>query len=264
MKLLAGEIVSNERFGDNLYRMEIFSPYICNDAQPGQFINVKCSSDDTLDPLLRRPFGIFDIEKKFNVFSILYLVRGRGTRFISKLEKGDVLDFAGPLGKGIDLKSSGDNILLIGGGIGIAPLHLIAKLAGKVKKNVFFAAGFKNNNYLRWEKDLIRLKVSYTVLTEDGSWGEKGMVSDYIWNNIKLFEKYDVYCCGPRDMLKALQGIYKNKKNKVIALLEERMACGVGVCGGCVVKIKKGRKEFSYRKVCEDGPAFNLGEVLFD
>ncbi len=264
MRLLSGEILSNEKYGDSLYKMEVFSPYICKYAQAGQFINVKCSSDGALDPLLRRPFGIFDIEKKFNVFSILYLVKGRGTRFISGLKRGDMLDFAGPLGKGIDLSGSGDNILLVGGGIGIAPLYLIARIAGKMKKNVFFAAGFKDNSFLRWEKDLIRLKINYTVLTEDGSWGEKGLVSDYIWNNMKTFENYDVYCCGPRDMLKTLQNIYKDKKNKVTAFLEERMACGVGVCAGCVVKIRKGKKGFSYKKVCEDGPAFSLGEVLFD
>ncbi|HEY4696319.1 MAG TPA: hypothetical protein VIH13_05470, partial [Candidatus Hydromicrobium sp.] len=108
MRLLSGEILSNEKYGDSLYKMEVFSPYICKYAQAGQFINVKCSSDGALDPLLRRPFGIFDIEKKFNVFSILYLVKGRGTRFISGLKRGDMLDFAGPLGKGIDLSGSGD------------------------------------------------------------------------------------------------------------------------------------------------------------
>ena len=264
MKLLSGEILSNERYGDNLYKMEVFSPYICNNAQPGQFINVKCSPDGSFDPFLRRPFAIFDIEKKFNVFSLLYLLRGRGTQIISRLEKGDILDFAGPLGKAVDLASSGANMLLIGGGMGIAPLNLIARIGLKTKNNIFFAAGFKDNTFLRWEKDLIRLKINYAVMTEDGSWGEKGLISDYIWDNLKTFQNYDVYCCGPRDMLKTLQNIYKNKKNKVTAFLEEKMACGVGVCAGCVVKIKKGSKGFSYQKVCVDGPAFNLGEVLFD
>lgn len=264
MKLLSGEILSNEKYSDSLYKMEVFSPYVCKDAQAGQFINVKCSDNGVLDPLLRRPFGIFDIEKKFNVFSILYRVKGRGTRFISGLKRGDMLDFVGPLGKGIDLSKGEDNILLVGGGIGIAPLYLIAKLAGGMKKNVFFAAGFKDNSYLRWGKDLIELKINYAVLTEDGSWGEKGLVSDYIWNNIKSFKNYDIYCCGPRDMLKTMQNIYKDRNNKVTALLEERMACGVGVCAGCVVKLRKGKKGFSYKKVCKDGPAFNLGEVIFD
>ena len=264
MKLLTGEIVSNEKYSNNLYKMEIFSPYICKNAAAGQFINVKCSPESVLDPLLRRPFGIFNIEKKFNVFSILYLVKGRGTKFISGLKKGDMLDFAGPLGKGIDLSESENNILLIGGGIGIASLYLIARFACGMKKNVFFAAGFKDNSYLRWGKDLIELKINYAVITEDGSWGEKGLVSDYVWDNIKSFNNFDIYCCGPRDMLKILQNIFKGRNNKVTALLEERMACGVGVCSGCVVKLRKGKSGFSYKKVCKDGPAFNLREVIFD
>jgi len=264
MELLSGEILSNEKYSDNLYKMEIFSPYICKNATAGQFINVKCSPESVLDPLLRRPFGIFDIEEKFNVFSILYRVKGRGTKFLSELKRGDILDFAGPMGNGIDLNGDENNILLIGGGIGIAPLYLIAKLAGGMKKNVFFAAGFKDNSYLRWEKDLIELKINYAVLTEDGSWGEKGLVSDYVWNNIRSFKNFDIYCCGPRDMLKTLQNIYKDRNNKVTTLLDERMACGVGVCSGCVVKLRKGKRGFSYKKVCKDGPAFNLGEVIFD
>jgi len=264
MKLLKGEIISNEKYNDKLYKTSIFSPSICKEAQPGQFINVKCAPHDLSDPLLRRPFSIFDIEEEFNVFTILYWVKGKGTRFLSYLEKGDILDFVGPLGCGIDLKETKGNILLIGGGIGIAPLYFIAKKAKMLKKNVFFAAGFKNRDCIRWEKDLIELKVNYIVLTEDGSWGEKGLVSDYIWRNIKMFKDYDVYCCGPTDMLRTLQNIYKGSNNKITALLEERMACGVGVCNGCVVKIKKGKRGFSYKKICQDGPAFDLKEVIFD
>ncbi len=264
MKLLNGEIISNEKYNDNLFKIGVFSPYICKEAQLGQFVNVKCANPGTMDPLLRRPFGIFDIEKKFNVFSMLYRVRGKGTRFLSGLKKGDVLDFIGPLGNGIDLSAAKDSILLIGGGIGIAPLYLLAKEASRMKKNIFFAAGFKNKDYFMWEEDLIELKINYAIFTEDGTWGEKGLVSDYIWNNLKSFKDYDVYCCGPRDMLKALKRNYMGTGNKVTALLEEMMACGVGVCNGCVVKVKKGKRGFSYKKVCKDGPAFDLREVIFD
>ena len=262
MKLLKGEILSNDRYSDNLYKMEIFSPYICRNATAGNFVNVKCALEGVMDPLLRRPFSIFDIEEKFNVFSILYVLKGIGTGFMSRLERGDMLDFAGPLGNGIKL--DGDNLLLIGGGIGIAPLNLIARLTAGKKKNVFFAAGFRDNGYLRWEKDLIELKVNYSISTEDGSCGQRGLVTDYIRANAVAFEGYDVYCCGPEDMLKALQDIYGRRNNKVVALLEERMACGVGVCAGCAVKVRKGKKGFSYMKVCQDGPAFDLKEVIFD
>jgi dihydroorotate dehydrogenase electron transfer subunit len=264
MKILNGEIISNERYGDNLNRIGVFSPYICNEARPGQFVNIKCSPEGTMDPFLRRPFSIFDVEKNFNVFSILFFVRGKGTKYLSNLEKGDNLDFVGPLGNGVDLNMAGKSILLIGGGIGIAPLHFIATEAKKLKKEVFFVAGFKDKSYIRWERDLIELNINYAFLTEDGSWGEKGLVSDYIRENIEVFKDYDIYCCGPVNMLKKMQNIYEKTDNRLTALLEEMMACGVGVCNGCVVKIKKGKRGFSYNKVCKDGPAFDLREVIFD
>jgi dihydroorotate dehydrogenase electron transfer subunit len=263
MKILSCEIISNEKYSDNLYRMDVFSPYICRNAEVGQFVNIKCSRDDILQPLLRRPFSIFDVEEKFNVFSVLYAVRGAGTRFMAGLDRGDILDFAGPMGNGISLDKSSDRLLLIGGGIGIAPLNFLAKIAAG-KKSVFFTAGFKNNSYKRWEKDLIELKVEYNICTENGSWGDRGMVTDYIKKNLETFSDYDVYCCGPRNMLKVIQRLYSQESNRVTAFLEERMACGVGVCAGCVVKIRKGKKDFIYRKVCQDGPAFDLKEVIFD
>lgn len=264
MKILNGEIISNEKYSDNLYRMGVFSPYICRNAAAGQFVNIKCCREEILQPLLRRPFSIFSVEEKFNVFSILYTVKGTGTKFMSGLERGDILDFAGPMGSGISLDESRRNLFLIGGGIGIAPLNFLAGLAAGAKKNIFFTAGFKDKSYQRWEKDLIELKVEYSIYTEDGSWGEKGMVTDYIRENLMAYKDYDVYCCGPRDMLKEIQGLYSQEDNRVVALLEEVMACGVGVCNGCAVKIKKGKKGFCYKKVCQDGPAFELEEVIFD
>ncbi len=264
MKLLNTEIVSNEKYNDNLFKMEIFSPYICNEVMPGQFINVRCSPPGLLDPVLRRPFSVFDVEKKFNVFSILYVVKGKGTKYLSTLEKGDNLDFVGPLGNGIDLSRTGKSFLLIGGGAGIAPLYFIAREAKSLGKEVFFAAGFKDRSFIRWERDLIELNINYTLFTEDGSWGEKGFITDYIQENMKVFKGYDVYCCGPRSMLKKLQSMYAKTDNNITALMEGMMACGVGVCNGCVIKIKKGKRGYSYVKVCKDGPSFNLREVIFD
>ncbi len=263
MKILKGEIISNDKYSDNLYRMEIFSPYICSNAEPGQFVNIRCSREDIIQPLLKRPFSIFSVEKKFNVFSVLYTVKGIGTKFMAGLERGDILDFAGPMGSGVNLDESGRNLLLIGGGIGIAPLNFIAKLSAG-EKSVFFAAGFKDNSYQKWEKDLIEIKVEYSIYTENGSWGEKGMITDFIRDNRGVFKKYDIYCCGPKDMLKELQYIYSGESNRMTAFLEEMMACGIGVCNGCVIKIKKGKRSFSYRKVCKDGPAFDLREVVLD
>ncbi|HEY5500648.1 MAG TPA: hypothetical protein VIK09_01540, partial [Candidatus Humimicrobiaceae bacterium] len=123
MKLIKGEIISNKKIGEDLFKMTVFSPYIIKNSIPGQFVNIKCSSGNTIDPLLRRPFSIHDLEPDFKVFSILYVLKGIGTEYLSKLNAGDILDFAGPLGNGIDTtEKENKNFLLIGGGIGIAPL----------------------------------------------------------------------------------------------------------------------------------------------
>jgi len=263
MKILKSEILSNDRYGPEIYRMELFSPHIVKNVEAGQFVNVKCSPDGSRDPLLRRPFSVFDIEKKFNVFSILYNIKGRGTSYMSSLKKGDVLDYSGPLGKPAGLSLSKSNILLIGGGIGIAPLNLIAKLAHESGKTVKVMAGFKDSALLRWERDLVRLGLKYRIFSEDGSWGETGLVCDHIYDEPGIFRDHDIFCCGPVEMLKVLKKQLDGDNIEATVLLEEKMACGIGACNGCVIKIKKGN-DVDYARVCREGPAFRISEVIFD
>ncbi|MBC7334415.1 MAG: dihydroorotate dehydrogenase electron transfer subunit, partial [Actinobacteria bacterium] len=256
MELFKGEVVSAEKYGEGFYRLDIFSPCVCRNAMPGQFISVKCRPDYVFDPFLRRPFSIYDIEKKFNVFSILYLVRGKGTEFLSSVKKGDILDLAGPFGRGIEIDKVGGHykgFLLVGGGAGVAPLYLLAKNLVSSGHNVLFISGFKNSNFARWERDLIDLKVNYKIFTEDGSWGERGLVTDFIERNVKNYKEYKLYCCGPKEMLKAIQEILRGKKIQAEALLEERVGCSVGVCMGCVVRIRSDGG-FTYKTLCRDGP----------
>ena len=264
MKLLKGEILSNETYGPDIYKMEIFSPYIVKNTGAGQFVNIKCAPEGVRDPLLRRPFSIFDIEEKFNVFSVLYLVKGRGTRYMSTLGKGDIVDFSGPLGKPVDLAASRNNLLLIGGGMGVAPLNLLSKLGLDAGKNVLVLAGFRDSSLLRWERDLVRMGVKYRIFSEDGTWGERGLASDHLFDEYKVFSDHDVFCCGPGAMLKVLQKDLAAENIEATVFLEEKMACGMGACNGCVIKIKKGSGDFDYKRVCKDGPAFDLSEVIFD
>jgi len=267
MKLLKGEIISNDKLNENLYKMTIFSPYVVKNCIPGQFVNIKCSSEGSLHPLLRRPFSIHDVEQQFKVFSILYTIKGIGTKYLSLLSSGDLVDFVGPLGNGIKI-SGGEkkDYLLIGGGIGIAPLFYLAKYLVEKKQNVFFAAGFKNNSYLFFEKWLLSLKIYYEIFSEDGSHGEKGMVSNMVSQRIDDFKNYEIFCCGPLEMYKALQSIFLINEIKAYALFEEIMACGVGVCKGCVIKVKNNENKngFDYKTVCKDGPLFNLMEVIIE
>jgi dihydroorotate dehydrogenase electron transfer subunit len=263
MKTLKSEILSNTIYGPGIYRMEVFSPYIVKNIKAGQFINIRCSPEGMRDPLLRRPFSVFDIEKKFNVFSILYLVKGRGTAYMASLGKGDIIDFAGPLGKPIPLPESADSILLIGGGMGIAPLNLIARLAVESSKTVQVIAGFRDSALLRWERDLIRMNLKYRIFSEDGSWGQAGLVCDHIYDEPRIFRDHDVFCCGPVEMLKVLKQQLDSDNISATALLEEKMACGIGACNGCVIKVKK-KDGIDFVRVCREGPAFDLSEVIFE
>ncbi len=261
MKLECAEIVNNDRIGEDLYKLEFFSPSISKSACAGQFVNIKCCAPEQLDPLLRRPFSIYDTDKKFNVVTILYLVRGRGTRFLSRLARGDIIDLCGPLGK--PLKPTGNKILLIAGGIGFAPLHFLAQSCINQKKEVYIMAGFKDQRYMLVEKDIMRMNIDYMIFCEKERWANQGTVTDGL-ENISKFKEYEIYCCGPQGLLKQLQNKLAGVNNKIMALLEERMACGIGVCAGCAVKIKGNGNSFSYKKVCSDGPAFNLMEVVFE
>jgi dihydroorotate dehydrogenase electron transfer subunit len=265
MKLIKGEIISNIKMGEDLFKMTIFSPYIIKNSIPGQFINIKCSSRNTIDPILRRPFSIHDVEPDFKVFSILYISRGIGTEFLSKLSAGDIVDFAGPLGNGIDTSEiENKKFLLIGGGIGVAPLYFLAKKLVSEGKEIFFAAGFKNNNFILFEKMLQSLKINYEIYSEDGMHGKKGLVTDFIYERINDFKDYEIVCCGPVQMYKVLQNIFLLRNINAKALFEEIMACGIGVCKGCVMKFKNDREGYEYRSVCKDGPVFNLTEAIFD
>ncbi|MBN1299300.1 MAG: dihydroorotate dehydrogenase electron transfer subunit [Actinobacteria bacterium] len=264
MKTLKGEIVANRKYSDNLYKLEVFSPYICKNAKPAQFINIKCSRQGSDDPLLRRPFSIYEIDEQFNVFSVLFLVRGRGTQFMADLRKGESLDFVGPLGQPIKIPENDSRFVLIGGGIGVVPLCLIAKNLKSIGKTVHFFAGFKDEAFYTWERDLIKILKDYKIFSENGVFGEKGIPLNYIRENFSEFKDHHFIVCGPLEMLKQAQSFLKDRKVRAIAIMEEKMACGIGACMGCVIKIKNKNNGYSYKKVCSDGPAFDLMEVCFD
>lgn len=267
MKILNGEIVSNDRIGENIFRMTIFSPYITKNSIPGQFINIRCSGDGVHDPLLRRPFSIYDIEEDFKVFSIIYTLKGKGTKYLKASQPGDSVNFMGPLGNGIKTEEEGSKkYLLIGGGIGIAPLHFLAKELVKRKRNVFLAAGFKDNNFLFFEKVIQPLKINYQFFSEDGTHGNRGIITDFISDKLDEFKDFSIYCCGPVPMFKTLRELFVNNdmSERAFALFEEIMACGIGVCKGCVIKTIDENNNYIYKTVCKDGPLFKLKEVIFE
>jgi len=230
-------IISNENIGKNIYLMRLEG--LKGEVYPFQFFMFKIREEDT--PLLRRPFSVHNAYLHY--LEILYKVRGKGTELLSRKKQGDYLDVVGPLGKPF-LPSPG-NYTLIAGGMGIAPLLFLAKF---IKGEIKFLVGCKSYElYPVIEKCKDYGKVF--ICTEDGSLGEKGVITDFLE---EIDKKSKVIACGPIEMLKKIKKYCEERKIKCYLSLERRMGCGIGACKGCAVKAEKG----GYYYVCKDGPVF--------
>ena len=215
-------------------------------VRPGQFVNIK------LDGLfLRRPISVCDVQG--DTLTIIYKVVGKGTELMQKMHGGE-LDVLSGLGNGYDLSKSGDRPLLIGGGVGVPPLYMLAKQLigeGKNVTNVTVVLGFNTKSEIFYEKEFKALGADVIVATADGSYGIRGFVTDAIGN---LDYSY-FYTCGPEPMLKA---VYAAAKTSGQFSFEERMGCGFGACMGCSCKTIYGNK-----RICKEGPVLYKEEILW-
>lgn len=265
MRQLDCEILENKKISRDFYRMRIGSSYLAANITPGQFIEMKCS--DESEPLLRRPLGAHRILK--NGVEVLYEVVGKGTELLSKRKAGSLLDIIGPLGNGFYLSAIRYplNAILVAGGVGVAPLLALAeelaygveRIGHRKKIKTYVLIGAKSKSHILCESDFKKIGCEVFVSTEDGSKGKRGLITDVL-KDLIYAKRYPlnatIYACGPVGMLKAVASIAKNKKVRCQISLEERMACGVGVCLGCPVKTVSG-----YKMVCKDGPVFNAEEI---
>lgn len=241
---------------------------IARRARPGQFVHVRCG--DEHDPLLRRPISLHRINPAAGEISLLFRVVGRGTKKLSAVQAGETLDLVGPLGNGFDLQNLEPytDILLVGGGIGAAPLFALAEelVCRGIKPTVFLGAATS--------VDLIQVDAFRSLggrlllATDDGSEGWKGTVVDCFnaWlekagGNRRLL----AFACGPRPMQRSLQQLCRRIGINLQLAIEERMGCGVGACLACVCRVKDGKPPgWKYARVCQEGPVFWGEEVLLD
>jgi dihydroorotate dehydrogenase electron transfer subunit len=257
---IKSEITSNFKITQNYYKMTLEIPTIAKIANPGQFLHLRVN--DGYDPLLRRPFSIHRLRDL--QIDILYEVIGRGTRILSEKKPGEYLDILGPLGNGFDIKSNIKNqkskILLVAGGIGVAPFPFLAEELKKSKLEVVVLIGAKTKKRLLCEKEFKDLGCEVEISTDDGSKGFKGKITDSL-KNLLLTVNYrlsTIYACGPKEMLKEVSEISKKYKISAFGSLEENLGCGIGACLGCVVKTRNG-----YKRICKEGPVFDLKEVIW-
>ncbi|WP_202080093.1 dihydroorotate dehydrogenase electron transfer subunit [Caldalkalibacillus salinus] len=229
-------------------------------ASPGQFVHVRVSEKGMAMPLLRRPISISDIDLEQMTMSIIYRVEGEGTRRLAKQKVGEIVDVLGPLGQGFETShlTSGDNVLIVGGGVGVPPLYYLSQTLVQQGCKVTHVLGYQTKNHSFLVHSFETLGETH-VTTVDGSLGTQGFVTNVIdrWP----LEQWDsLFACGPTPMLKALEERFLDHSNAFLSL-EERMGCGIGACFACVCQTPS-EQPYDYRKVCTDGPVFRVGEVI--
>ena len=249
MKQTILEIQSNEQIAKNVYRMQL-----CGDTAgilPGQFVNIRVQGQ-----FLRRPISVCNVtevkgerlEAK-GMLIIIYKVVGAGTEVMSHLPVGTQLDVLTVLGNGYDLSKAGDAPLLVGGGVGVPPMYMLARQLREIGKNVRVILGFNTKDEVFYEEEFRALGCDVTVTTVDGSHGVKGFVTNALDGKQSYY-----YTCGPLPMIKAL--IQAAGTNGEVSM-EERMGCGFGACMGCTIQTTQGPK-----RVCKEGPVFAASELL--
>ncbi len=265
-----GEVVVNTKVGPEHFLMRVYVPQLTKLAKPGQFVHVRCSSG--LDPLLRRPISLHGIDYGKGTISLLYQVVGTGTRLLAEMAPGDEIDVMGPLGKGFTVPDGIKKALVVGGGIGVAPLFPLIHSLKHYGIQQTVLLGARSADFIIGREQLELLGVKVKIATDDGSLGYKGFVTRLAEDEISGGTPDYFFACGPNPMLKGLISLTKGFGLSGQVSLEEYMGCGVGACLACVCKSKAaaGREPddsaegFEYKKVCVDGPVFEASEVILD
>jgi len=244
MKQSIFEIKTNEALTDSVMKMTLVGD-TSDITASGQFVNIK------LDGLfLRRPISVCDSVD--GELTLIYKVVGKGTEQMRNMTAGEKLDVLTGLGNGYELSVAGDRPLLIGGGVGVPPMYMLAKQLISAGKRVSVILGFNTKSEVFCEEDFKALGADVTVTTVDGSYGVKGFVTDAM----KDMEYSYFYTCGPEPMLKA---VYNTAKTSGQFSFEERMGCGFGACMGCSCKTLYGNK-----RICKDGPVLVKEEIIWE
>lgn len=243
MKQSLFEIIENIPLTRDVYRMKLRGD-LSQVTRPGQFVNIRLSG-----LYLRRPISVCDAEN--GVLTLIYKAVGEGTRQMSRMAAGENLDVLTGLGNGYDLSRAGDRSLLLGGGVGVPPLYLLAKELVRAGKTPRVILGFNTKDEVFYEEEFRALGCDVTVTTVDGTCGTKGFVTDAMGEGYTFF-----YTCGPEPMLKA---VFRASKTSGQMSFERRMGCGFGACMGCSCKTLTGNK-----RICKEGPVMDKEDILWE
>jgi dihydroorotate dehydrogenase electron transfer subunit len=262
-------ILAHERLADYEYEITLASPQIAEESRPGQFMQVLY--DQSYNPFTRRPFSVYRVDKEKGTFSIVYLARGVFTQGMRDKQVGQKLSIVGPLGNAFVPDPNPDvTHIMVGGGVGAPPLYFLSEEMSadpELKSRIKVINGARSKELLVGIQEFSELGVEMHFTTDDGSFGRKGIVTDAL-NEIlaSVSGPTVVYTCGPTPMLRAVGDICVERKIPCQVSVETMMPCGVGVCMGCVVKIKDAKSEtgFSYLRSCYEGPVFPAEEIIWE
>lgn len=248
-------ITQQRKLATGTFEMTLSATSKLPEIQPGQFVNVQLP--DSQYPL-RRPFGISEVLPSENSIKLIYRVVGQGTELMAQLQTGTILPVLGPLGHGfpIDFLPKQASVLIVSGGTGLPPLYELAKTLAKAGHRLDIALGFPTKARVFYESEMRALGHT-EVITDDGSYGAKGIITDLL--DQPSFQKtyQAVYACGPKALESAVMTRYKSHPHAYISA-EARMACGIGICNACVLHTP----DNGVKKVCTDGPVFHVSEVI--
>ncbi|MBP2650672.1 MAG: Dihydroorotate dehydrogenase electron transfer subunit [Firmicutes bacterium] len=250
--IVKAEVLAHKLIGPEVCELTLKASGLVQMARPGQFVHVRVA--DTIVPLLRRPISIADANAAAGTLTLIYRIVGHGTELLAQTLPGSRLDLMGPLGNGFVLEA--ERPLLVGGGIGLAPLVYLAKAL--CTSPITIVMGGRNKNEMYWQDIFQSICQNIHITTDDGSMGRQGFTVDVI-DDILTGDSFDmVYACGPRPMLEGVARLAKERNVRCQVSLEDHMACGVGACLSCTCAATDGKR----RKVCTDGPVFWAEEVF--
>ncbi len=239
--------------GEGIFVLSFRSPEIAHSVEPGQFVNIK--PDEATDPLLRRPFSVYRTEG--DLVYIIFQVVGKGTSVLRHKQKGDPLDVLGPLGRSFRYNQTEfQTAIVIGGGLGVAPLPMLTKALKVSGKEIVTVLGARTDGQLITD----HLENLHSA-TDDGSAGHSGTVVDLLTRLLtqREFRNPKIFACGPTPMLRALAALAAKEGIPCEISMEGPMACGFGICQGCPVETVGGERK--YLLMCKDGPTFDARTI---
>lgn len=257
---IKAKLLKREELATGIFKFSVQADEIIKTAKPGNFIEIRVNDD--IEPFLRRPISIHNMDRENGILEFIFQEKGKGTKILSSRREGELIDIIGPLGFGTFKYSSYQNLAIIGGGIGVFPLYELAKCAQSDNKNVNTYLGFRNKDLVVLEDEFKQVSNNFIITTDDGSYAQKGFAIDFLKKDIEDGKIDCIYACGPLPMLRAVRELALEKNIPCQISLEEKMACGLGVCLGCAVKTARSPKEApEYWHVCKAGPVFQAKDV---